>query len=61
MKQRFFLMIFTAVAIAISLAGFTASLETTATPALGQNTTVGNITDGNSTEILAPSEEGGWG
>ena len=26
-----------------------------------QNATSGNTTDGNSTEMLAPSEEGGWG
>jgi hypothetical protein len=59
MKQH--LPLLTAIAIAISLVGFSASLATIATPSLGQNTTIGNITEGNSTEILSPSEEGGWG
>jgi hypothetical protein len=61
MKQRLLLVTLTAIAIAISLTGFTTSLATIATPSLGPNTTAGNITDGNSTEVLAPSEEGGWG
>ena len=54
------LMVFIVITIAISLAGFAASLTTIATPVFAQNTTLGNITDGNSTEIFAPSEEGGW-
>jgi hypothetical protein len=58
---------FIIIVIAIIVAGFTANLETIATASLGQNATVGNITNGNSTEILAPtedsgySEQGGWG
>jgi hypothetical protein len=49
------------IAIAISLAGLTADLTTIIAPVFAQNATLGNITDGNLTEILAPSEEGGWG
>jgi hypothetical protein len=54
-------MVFIAITIAISLAGLPADFTTITTPVFAQNATFGNITDGNSTEILAPSEEGGWG
>jgi hypothetical protein len=54
------LMVFIVITIAISLARFAAGLTTIVTPVFVLNTTLGNITDGNSTEIFAPSEEGGW-
>jgi hypothetical protein len=54
-------MVFIAIAIAISLAGLAAGLTTITTPVFAQNATLGNITDGNLSEILAPSEEGGRG
>jgi hypothetical protein len=56
MKQQ----IFIAIAIAIILAGITGGLLTIAPPGFAQNATFGNITDGNSTEIIAPSEDGGY-
>jgi hypothetical protein len=54
-------MVVIAIAIAISLVALASGLPTIATPGFAQNATFGNITDGNSTEIFAPSEEGGWG
>ena len=39
----------------------TTSLTTIVITWFAQNATSGNTTDGNSTEMLAPSEEGGWG
>jgi hypothetical protein len=56
-----FLIAFIAIAITIGLAVLAAGITTITIPVFAQNTTFGNITDGNSTEILAPSEEGGWG
>jgi hypothetical protein len=54
-------MLFIAIAIVISLAGLTTGLTTIVITGFAQNATSGDTIDGNSTEMLAPSEEGGWG